>query len=118
MLVYRRVARPTDNFEAMMAIYSACEHGPHRVWTRGKTVPHTFPAPNQGLQPTPYSLRSCVAPTSRRGWHLALAPQTEEVYMAEPSITHLERRKIEAGVVIPMVQAFQRAKRNRARSNL
>ena len=29
--------------------------------------------------------------------------------MAEPSITHLERRKIEAGVLIPMVQAFQRA---------
>ncbi len=29
--------------------------------------------------------------------------------MPEPSITHLERRKIEAGVLIPMVQAFQRA---------
>ena len=29
--------------------------------------------------------------------------------MAEPNITHLERRKIEAGVLIPMVQAFQRA---------
>jgi L-2-amino-thiazoline-4-carboxylic acid hydrolase len=29
--------------------------------------------------------------------------------MAEPSITHLERRKIEAGVLIPMVQAFQHA---------
>ena len=29
--------------------------------------------------------------------------------MAEPSIAHLERRKIEAGVLIPMVQAFQRA---------
>ena len=26
-----------------------------------------------------------------------------------PAITHLERRKIEAGVLIPMVQAFQRA---------
>jgi transcriptional regulator GlxA family with amidase domain len=25
------------------------------------------------------------------------------------TITHLERRKIEAGVLIPMVQAFQRA---------
>lgn len=29
--------------------------------------------------------------------------------MAEPGITHLERRRIEAGVLIPMVQAFQRA---------
>ena len=29
--------------------------------------------------------------------------------MQEPTITHLERRKIEAGVLIPMVQAFQRA---------
>lgn len=29
--------------------------------------------------------------------------------MSQPSITHLERRKIEAGVLIPMVQAFQRA---------
>jgi hypothetical protein len=29
--------------------------------------------------------------------------------MADSSITHLERRKIEAGVLIPMVQAFQRA---------
>ncbi len=29
--------------------------------------------------------------------------------MTQPSITHLERRKIEAGVLIPMVQAFQRA---------
>jgi len=29
--------------------------------------------------------------------------------MGEPTITHLERRKIEAGVLIPMVQAFQRA---------
>ena len=29
--------------------------------------------------------------------------------MPQPSITHLERRKIEAGVLIPMVQAFQRA---------
>jgi len=29
--------------------------------------------------------------------------------MTPPSITHLERRKIEAGVLIPMVQAFQRA---------
>lgn len=28
--------------------------------------------------------------------------------MADPSITHLERRKIEASVLIPMVQAFQR----------
>jgi L-2-amino-thiazoline-4-carboxylic acid hydrolase len=26
-----------------------------------------------------------------------------------PTITHLERRKIEAGVLIPMIQAFQRA---------
>jgi len=26
-----------------------------------------------------------------------------------PRISHLERRKIEAGVLIPMVQAFQRA---------
>ena len=26
-----------------------------------------------------------------------------------PNITHLERRKIEAGVLIPMIQAFQRA---------
>lgn len=29
--------------------------------------------------------------------------------MTEPSITHLERRKIEAGVLIPMVRAFQQA---------
>ena len=29
--------------------------------------------------------------------------------MPQPAITHLERRKIEAGVLIPMVQAFQRA---------
>ena len=29
--------------------------------------------------------------------------------MAGPSITHLERRKIEASVLIPMVQAFQRS---------
>ena len=29
--------------------------------------------------------------------------------MQEPPITHLERRKIEAGVLIPMVQAFQQA---------
>jgi hypothetical protein len=29
--------------------------------------------------------------------------------MQQSSITHLERRKIEAGVLIPMVQAFQRA---------
>ena len=29
--------------------------------------------------------------------------------MPQPHITHLERRKIEAGVLIPMVQAFQRA---------
>ena len=27
----------------------------------------------------------------------------------QPNITHLERRKIEAGVLIPMVQAFQKA---------
>jgi len=29
--------------------------------------------------------------------------------MAEPKITHLERRKIEAGVLTLMVQVFQRA---------
>lgn len=29
--------------------------------------------------------------------------------MPEPTMTHLERRKIEAGVLIPIVQAFQRA---------
>ncbi|MFN0316040.1 MAG: L-2-amino-thiazoline-4-carboxylic acid hydrolase [Burkholderiales bacterium] len=29
--------------------------------------------------------------------------------MSLPNITHLERRKIEAGVLIPMIQAFQRA---------
>jgi len=29
--------------------------------------------------------------------------------MTEPTITHIERRRIEAGVMIPMVQAFQRA---------
>jgi predicted ArsR family transcriptional regulator len=29
--------------------------------------------------------------------------------MPQPNITHLERRKIEAGVLIPMVQAFRRA---------
>jgi hypothetical protein len=28
--------------------------------------------------------------------------------MAKPSIAHLERRKIEAEILIPMVQAFQR----------
>jgi predicted ArsR family transcriptional regulator len=33
----------------------------------------------------------------------------EENRMPPPNITHLERRKIEAGVLIPMVQAFQRA---------
>jgi hypothetical protein len=31
------------------------------------------------------------------------------VYVPQSSITHLERRKIEAGVLIPMIQAFQRA---------
>ena len=29
--------------------------------------------------------------------------------MPQPGISHLERRKIEAGVLVPMVQAFQRA---------
>jgi len=29
--------------------------------------------------------------------------------MPPPNITHLERRKIEAGVLVPMLQAFQRA---------
>jgi len=29
--------------------------------------------------------------------------------METPNITHLERRRIEAGVLIPMLQAFQRA---------
>lgn len=29
--------------------------------------------------------------------------------MTEPSITHIERRKIEAGVLIPLLEAFQRA---------
>ena len=29
--------------------------------------------------------------------------------MPTPAVSHLERRKIEAGVLIPMVQAFQRA---------
>lgn len=29
--------------------------------------------------------------------------------MSEAKITHLERRKIESGVLVPMVQAFQRA---------
>ncbi len=29
--------------------------------------------------------------------------------MSESNITHLERRKIEAGVLVPMLQAFQRA---------
>ena len=29
--------------------------------------------------------------------------------MSEPTITHLERRKIEAGVLIPIVRAFQHA---------
>ncbi len=29
--------------------------------------------------------------------------------MAGPNITHLERRKIEAGVLIPVIQAFERA---------
>jgi hypothetical protein len=31
----------------------------------------------------------------------------KDISMPEPSITHLERRKIEGGVLIPMVQAFQ-----------
>ena len=35
--------------------------------------------------------------------------QLEEAYMREPAITHLERRKIEARVLIPMGQAFQGA---------
>ena len=29
--------------------------------------------------------------------------------MTQPTLTHLERRKIEAGVLVPMIQAFQRA---------
>lgn len=29
--------------------------------------------------------------------------------MSEPTITHLERRRIEAGVLIPMIQAFEQA---------
>jgi len=29
--------------------------------------------------------------------------------MTSPTLTHLERRKIEAGVLVPMIQAFQRA---------
>ena len=29
--------------------------------------------------------------------------------MTDPNITHLERRKIEAGVLIPVIQAFERA---------
>jgi hypothetical protein len=29
--------------------------------------------------------------------------------MTQPTLTHLERRKIEAGVLVPMLQAFQRA---------
>jgi hypothetical protein len=33
---------------------------------------HTLAAPNQALEPTPYSLRSCVAPASRRGSPRAL----------------------------------------------
>jgi hypothetical protein len=33
----------------------------------------------------------------------------QEGSMTEPTITHIERRKIEAGVLIPLVQAFQRA---------
>jgi hypothetical protein len=34
---------------------------------------------------------------------------SKEANMNEPTITHLERRRIEAGVLIPMVQAFQKA---------
>jgi hypothetical protein len=34
------------------------------------------PQPNQGLEPTPYSLRSYVAPASRRGSGLALGCQS------------------------------------------
>src|SRR5262245_57791783 len=37
------------------------------------------------------------------------APKPKELCMPQPNITHLERRKIEAGVLIPVVQAFQRA---------
>jgi predicted ArsR family transcriptional regulator len=29
--------------------------------------------------------------------------------VTQPTLTHLERRKIEAGVLVPMIQAFQRA---------
>ena len=29
--------------------------------------------------------------------------------MTQHNLTHLERRKIEAGVLVPMIQAFQRA---------
>src|SRR5690349_12054976 len=35
--------------------------------------------------------------------------QPDSASLTNASITHLERRKIEAGVLIPMVQAFQRA---------
>jgi hypothetical protein len=38
------------------------------------------------------------------GLHLCI-----EVSMAPPNLSHLERRKIEAGVLIPMIEAFQRA---------
>jgi hypothetical protein len=38
------------------------------LWSRrGSTVFLPFPASNNRLQPTPYSLRSSLAPASRRG---------------------------------------------------
>jgi hypothetical protein len=47
----------------------------------------------------------CVAP-----WPAcAQAAPVKEDSMTEPTVTHIERRKIEAGVIIPLLQAFQRA---------
>jgi hypothetical protein len=65
MRVHRCVARPTDDYDAMVAIYCECEHGPQAVWTCGKTMPHTFPAPNQALQATANNVRSSLAPALR-----------------------------------------------------
>ena len=50
-------------------------------------------------------IESCRLP----GRELCYHSQLKGVYMSEPTVTHLERRKIEAGVLIPMVQAFQLA---------
>src|SRR5712691_4625322 len=51
---------------------------------------------------------SCLS-TVRAPLYITLRPQIRSICMPTPTLTHLERRKIEGGVLIPMVQAFQRA---------